>query len=69
MRAGRRRRIRIKSKRARQALGRHRKASHPDIRQDDTNQFEPAHRLLLSSLRYWEIERDLIDERVGAIGQ
>jgi hypothetical protein len=34
---------------------------------DKTIQFEPTHSLLLSSLRYWEVERDLIEERKAAI--
>jgi len=36
---------------------------------DDSAQFEPMHRLLLSSLKYWEVERDLIEERVAAMGR
>jgi hypothetical protein len=36
---------------------------------DETSQVESAHNLLLSSLRYWEVERDLIEERVGALGR
>jgi hypothetical protein len=36
---------------------------------DEANQIEPAHSLLLSSLKFWEVERDLIDERKAAIGQ
>jgi hypothetical protein len=36
---------------------------------DETSQVEPAHSLLLSSLRYWEVERDLIEERVAASGR
>ncbi len=32
-------------------------------------QAEETDRLLLSSLRYWEVERDLIEERVAAIGR
>ncbi len=34
---------------------------------DHANQFEPAHSLLLSSLRFWEVERDLIEERIAAL--
>jgi hypothetical protein len=34
---------------------------------DDTSQFESTHSLLLSSLRYWEVERDLIEERIAAL--
>jgi len=28
---------------------------------------EPADRLVLSALKYWEVERDLIDERLATI--
>jgi hypothetical protein len=30
---------------------------------------EKTDRLLLSSLRFWEVERDLIEERVAAMGR
>ncbi len=33
---------------------------------DKANQVEPTHSLLLSSLRFWEVERDLIEERKAA---
>jgi hypothetical protein len=36
---------------------------------DEITEVEPAHSLLLSSLRYWEVERDLIEERVAALGR
>ena len=36
---------------------------------DATTQFESMHSLLLSSLRYWEVERDLIEERMAASGR
>ena len=32
-----------------------------------TPQFKSTHSLLLSSLRYWEVERDLIEERIAAL--
>jgi hypothetical protein len=35
----------------------------------ETAQVEPAHSLLLSSLRYWEVERDLIEERIAAMAR
>jgi len=35
---------------------------------DESAQAEEIDRLLLSSLRYWEVERDLIEERVAARG-
>jgi hypothetical protein len=34
---------------------------------DESAQAEKFDRLLLASLRYWEVERDLIEERVAAI--
>jgi hypothetical protein len=36
---------------------------------EQANQVEPAHSLLLSSLRFWEVERDLIEERKAAINR
>ena len=36
---------------------------------DETTQFELTHSLLLSSLRFWEVERDLIEERKAAINR
>jgi hypothetical protein len=34
---------------------------------DESSLVEPIHSLLLSSLRYWEVERDLIEERIAAV--
>jgi len=35
---------------------------------DDANtQVESTRSLLLSSLKYWEVERDLIEERIAAL--
>ena len=36
---------------------------------EQANQVEPAHSLLLSSLRFWEVEHDLIEERKAAINR
>jgi hypothetical protein len=36
---------------------------------DECAQAEEIDRLLLSSLRYWEVERDLIEERMAAKGR
>ena len=33
---------------------------------DECTEVEEIDRLLLSSLRYWEVERDLIEERLAA---
>ncbi len=35
---------------------------------DESTQAEGIDRLLLSSLRFWEVERDLIEERMAARG-
>jgi hypothetical protein len=73
MRAGRLRRTRLrtsKAKRAPQKSGKRPKASPRGTQdQDESTQLEPAHSLLLSSLRFWEVERDLIEERISAIGR
>jgi len=34
---------------------------------EQSTHVEPAHSLLLSSLRFWEVERDLIEERIAAL--
>jgi hypothetical protein len=34
---------------------------------DESAKVEETDRLLLSALRYWEVERDLIEERIAAI--
>jgi hypothetical protein len=34
---------------------------------ENNTDVEPTPSLLLSALRYWEVERDLIDERLVAI--
>jgi hypothetical protein len=71
MEARRPRRIRLrrsKSKRGAQRQGKHYKALRcAMLDNDDTSQFESTHSLLLSSLRYWEVERDLIEERIAAL--
>jgi len=36
---------------------------------DESTQAEEIDRLLLSSLRFWEVERDLIEERLAARGR
>jgi len=35
----------------------------------EATEAEKTDRLLLSSLRFWEVERDLIEERVAAMGR
>jgi hypothetical protein len=36
---------------------------------DQSAEAEAIDKLLLSSLRYWEVERDLIEERLAAQGR
>ena len=44
--------------------------SRPETTEDDESALtEETDRLLLSSLRFWEVEHDLIEERVAAIGR
>jgi hypothetical protein len=70
MRAGRPRRMRLKSKRGRQRTCKHYKRLQSATTDDDNiTEFEPTHSLLLSSLKFWEVERDLIEERVAANGR
>lgn len=37
------------------------------VENSQSAQLEETHNLLLSSLRYWEVERDLIEERLAAM--
>lgn len=72
MRAGRLRRRRLRTFRSKGRLRKSNKSSNASSRaigdDDETAQVEPAHSLLLSSLRFWEVKRDLIEERMTAIG-
>jgi hypothetical protein len=61
MGSGRRRRVRSKS--------RHRAAGKRQKTPRRAGQVETTHSLLLASLKFWEIERDLIEERIAAIGR
>jgi hypothetical protein len=67
MKARRSRRMRLKSKRGPDK--RHKTPPPVMADDDDISQFEPTHSLLLSSLRYWEVERDLIEERIAAMAR
>jgi hypothetical protein len=73
MRAGRLRRRRLRTSRSKRRLRKSSKSSNaspPAIADDhETAQLEPGHSLLLSSLRFWEVERDLIEERIAAINR
>jgi hypothetical protein len=69
MRAGRLRRARSRTSKSKRGASKHNKAMRCAMPHDDaTTQFESTHSLLLSSLRYWEVERDLIEERIAALG-
>ena len=67
MRAGRLRR-RSKTSKSKRGGSKHNKAMRCATPHGDaTTQFDSTHSLLLSSLRYWEVERDLIEERIAAL--
>ena len=59
--AGRRRRVKSRRKLERAAKDSGRKALAPD----EALHHDQPDRLLLSALRYWEVERDLIEERMA----
>jgi hypothetical protein len=60
---------RSKSKQRRPRPGRTYKVLERETTDDgEVEQLEPTHSLLLASLRFWEVERDLIEERKAAIG-
>lgn len=60
----------LKFKRRPQKLSKRSETSWPEtIDDDESAQAEEIDRLLLSSLRYWEVERELIEERVAAMGR
>jgi len=71
MGSARTRRIRSRTskfKRRAQKPGKHYKALRCAMLHDDaTTQVESTRSLLLSSLKYWEVERDLIEERIAAL--
>lgn len=60
----------FKFKRRPLKLSKRSETSWPETTDDDESvEAEEIDRLLLSSLRYWEVERDLIEERVTAMGR
>ena len=60
----------LKFRRKPRKLSKRSGASWPEKMDDDESvQGEGIDRLLLSSLRFWEVERDLIEERVTAMGR
>jgi hypothetical protein len=57
-----------KSRRRQQKTSKRFGASQPErIDYDESAEFEETDRLLLSALRYWEVQHDLIEERIAAI--
>jgi hypothetical protein len=59
-----------KSRRRRQRSSKPSEAWRPEvIDHDESAEAEEIDRLLLSSLRLWEVERDLIEERTAARGR
>lgn len=58
---------RSKSKRKSQPSSKRSEGWRPKITNgNESGEAEETDRLLLSSLRYWEVERDLIEERLAA---
>ena len=59
----------LKFKRRQRKLSKRSGTSQPETMDDNESaQAEQIDRLLLSSLRFWEVERDLIEERLEAKG-
>ncbi len=57
-----------KSMRRQQKTSKRFGASQPErIEYDESAEFEETDQLLLSALRYWEVQHDLIEERIAAI--
>jgi hypothetical protein len=57
-----------KSRRRSQKTSKRFGASQPErIEYDESAEFEQPDRLFLSALRYWEVQHDLIEERIAAI--
>ena len=64
---GARKEQRLKSKRKSQASSKRSEGWRPKIMNGNEGvEAEKTDRLLLSSLKYWEVERDLIEERLAA---
>jgi len=60
----------LKFKRRQRRLSKRSGTPQPETMDDNESaQAEEIDRLLLSSLRFWEVERDLIEERMAAISR
>jgi len=64
--------MRWRRSKSRRRLRKSNKRLRPSQRQpsdhDEAAEVEAPDRFLLSALKFWEVERDLIDERMDAIG-
>ena len=70
MRAGRLKRTRSSTSKSKRGSRKRHKSLRAMTNSEETTQVvAPAHSLLLSSLKYWEVERDLIEERISAIAR
>ena len=59
----------LKFKRRPRKLSKPAETSRETIDEIESAEVEEIDRLLLSSLRYWEVERDLIEERMAAVSR
>jgi hypothetical protein len=60
----------LKFRRKPKKMNKHMRASAAYVMEHDQSaQTEGTDRLLLSSLRFWEVERDLIEERMAAMSR
>ena len=59
----------LKLKRRQQRLSKRERTSRPEIFDDNesSQDHEQIDRLLLSSLTFWEVERDLIEDRMATM--
>jgi hypothetical protein len=57
------------SKRRHQRWGQREEAWRAEIVNGESAEPEQTDRLLVSALRFWEVERDLIEERLAARGR
>ncbi len=58
----------LKSKRGTQGASKsYKPLQHAMTNDNETIAVESTHSLLLSSLKYWEVQRDLIEERIAAL--
>ena len=59
---------RANSKLRRQRWSKRSEAWRPQMMNGESAETEPIDRLLASALRFWEVKRDLIEERLAAKG-